>query len=84
EELLCKKILKAISSLMPISKEQHQKLEGQCLWQTKTKDALINLPVRFCKVLELDSTSKICHRCIKFTNNDPDYITNNNDSQATK
>ncbi|CAG8847301.1 4816_t:CDS:1, partial [Gigaspora margarita] len=43
--------------------------------QTKSKDALINLPVRFYKILELDSTAKICHRCIKFTDQDPDYIT---------
>ncbi|RIB28219.1 hypothetical protein C2G38_1564679 [Gigaspora rosea] len=52
--------------------------------QTKSKDALINLPVRFYKILELDSTAKICHRCIKFTDQDPDYITSNDYIQAIK
>ncbi|CAG8683775.1 11224_t:CDS:2, partial [Gigaspora rosea] len=46
--------------------------------------ALINLPARLYKVLELDSTAKICHRCIKYTDSDSDYITNNDYTQATK
>ncbi|CAG8490329.1 13294_t:CDS:2 [Cetraspora pellucida] len=98
EKPLCKGDLRIISSSTPVSEEQHQKLEGKYLCQThynqeqqtkkkgqtKTKDALINLPVRFCKVLELDSTTKICHRCIKFTDNDSDYVTNHNYIPATK
>ncbi|KAF0475947.1 hypothetical protein F8M41_024502 [Gigaspora margarita] len=50
----------------------------------KCKDALINLPAQLYKVLELDLTAKICHRCIKYMDSDSDYITNNDYTQATK
>ncbi|CAG8784035.1 21893_t:CDS:2, partial [Dentiscutata erythropus] len=82
EKLLCKGDLKAISFLTPISKKQHQELERKYLCQMhynheiKSKDVLINLPARFYRILKLDSTTKICHRCIRFTDNDPDYTTN--------
>ncbi|CAG8783648.1 25114_t:CDS:1 [Dentiscutata erythropus] len=49
--------------------------------QAESKDALINLLVRLYKILELDSTAKIC---IKFTDKDSNYITSNNYIQATK
>ncbi|CAG8800133.1 23263_t:CDS:2, partial [Cetraspora pellucida] len=42
EELLCKGILRAISSLTPISEEQCQKLEGQCLCQTHYNREIVN------------------------------------------
>ncbi|CAG8739745.1 24800_t:CDS:2, partial [Gigaspora rosea] len=74
EEISCKGVLRAISLLTPISEEKYQELDGKYLCQT-----LYNYELY--KVLELDSTAKICHRCIKYMDSDLDYITN---TQATK
>ncbi|KAF0468325.1 hypothetical protein F8M41_025843 [Gigaspora margarita] len=95
EQLLCKRDLRTISFSTPISEEQRQELEGKCLCQTHYNHEVVNKNYyqkhqtklkEYCShpTHKLDSTTKICHRCIKFTDQDPDYITSNDYNQAIK
>ncbi|CAG8471628.1 11546_t:CDS:2, partial [Dentiscutata heterogama] len=95
EQLLCKGELRTISFSTPISEERRQELEGKCLCQTHYNHEVVNKNYyqkhqtklnEYCAhpKHKLDSTAKICHRCIKFTDQDPDYITSNDYIQAIK
>ncbi|CAG8462096.1 11367_t:CDS:2, partial [Scutellospora calospora] len=55
EEPLCKGILRAISSLTPISEEQHQKLEGQYLFPIQN----ININLSILQKINLETNKNI-------------------------
>jgi hypothetical protein len=62
--------------LQVCSHPKHEFYFNQSNKQSKQKQnpSLINIPKRFINILELEENAKICSRCIKNTDKDPEYL----------